>query len=216
MHSDLVEKLRCLAVHEETWLVAAADSFDGRHIMQGLLGCPLCHARYPIERGIADFTAASRPPLALESGAIGDDESVAIKLAAMLDLTEPSGYVILIGAWARLAAPLREIVPVLVLAVNPPPDVAMGEGVSGVATLDRIPVAAGSARAIALETPGGAARAGISPGSALGAVRAGGRVVAPAAVEAPSDVAILARDAEHWVGTRANSTPLIQLVRKPD
>ena len=215
MHSDLVDKLRCLAVHEESWLVAAADMVDGRHIMHGLLGCPVCHARYPIERGVADFTAGARAPLLLESATVADDESTAIKLAAMLDLTEPSGYVILVGEWARLAAQLREIAPVMVLALNPPADVAMGNGVSGVTTLDRIPVAAGSARAIALGGPTGGGPRVIDPLSALGAVQPGGRVVGVACVEMPMDVQLLARDADHWVGTRASGAPLIRLVRNP-
>lgn len=215
MHSDLVDKLRCLAVHEESWLVAAADMVEGRHIMQGLLGCPVCHARYPIERGRVDFTAGERAPLVLKAETVTDDGSTAIKLAAMLDLTEPSGYVILVGEWARLGAQLREIAPVMVLAVNPPADVAMGNGVSGVTTLDRIPVAAGSARAIALDAPKGAGQRRIDAMFALGTVQPGGRVVGGAGLEMPSDVHFLARDADHWVGTRASGAPLIRLVRNP-
>ena len=215
MHSDLVDKLRCLAIHEESWLVAAADVVDGRHIMRGLLGCPVCHARYPIERGVADFAVGRDAPLVLEAGTMTDDESTAVKLAAMLDLTDPSGYVILVGEWARLGAQLREIAPVMVLAVNPPADVAIGNGVSGVTTLDRIPVAAGSARAIALGAPTGAGSRIVDPFAALGAVQPGGRVVGGARVEMPGDVQLLARDAEHWVGTRASGAPLIRLVRNP-
>ncbi len=215
MHSDLVDKLRCLAVHEESWLVAAADIVEGRHIMRGLLGCPVCHARYPIERGIADFTAGGPAPLVLEAETVADDESTAVKLAAMLDLTEPSGYVILVGEWARLGAQLREIAPVMVLAVNPPADVAMGNGVSGVTTLDRTPVAAGSARAIALGAVSAAGQRGIDAVFALGAVQPGGRVVGGADLAMPSDVQLLARDADHWVGTRTSGAPLIRLVRSP-
>ncbi len=215
MHSDLVDKLRCLAVHEESWLVAAADVVEGRHIMQGLLGCPVCHARYPIERGMADFTAGRPAPLALEAQTVADDESTAIKLAAMLDVTEPSGYVILVGEWARLAVQLHEIAPVMVLAVNPPADVAMGNGVSGVTTLDRIPVAAGSARAIALGSISGAGQRGIDAVVALGAVQPGGRVVGGAGLEIPRDVELLASDDNHWVGTRVSGAPLIRLARSP-
>ena len=215
MHSELVDTLRCLSVHEESWLIAAADAVEGRHIMRGLLGCPVCHARYPIERGTAEFIEGGRLPITLVPRRVPDDESVAIKLAAMLDLTEPSGYVILVGDWARLAAALREIVPVLVLAVNAPLDIAMGNGVSGVAALDRIPVAAGSARGIAFDFPASAGQPEIDAVAALGAVKPGGRVVANISVEVPSDVQILARDAEHWVGTRASGAPLIRLVRNP-
>jgi uncharacterized protein YbaR (Trm112 family) len=213
MHSEFVDTLRCLSVHEESWLVVAADETQGRHVMRGLLGCPVCHARYPIERGIADFTNGARTPIALERDLSSPDESAALKLAAMLDLTDSSGYVILVGDWARLGAALREVVPVLVLAVNAPPDVLMGDGVSGVTTLDRIPVAASSARAIAFAPADPAAADPLDLASALGAVRPGGRVVAIASVPLPADVAEVARDAEHWVATRTSGAPLIRLVR---
>ena len=215
MHSELVDTLRCMSIHEESWLIAAADEIHGRHIMRGLLGCPICHARYPIDQGIADFTGGNRLPIALEQATAPTDESAAIKLAAMLDLTEPSGYVILVGNWARVAAALHELVRVMVLAVNPPPDVAMGSGVSGVATVDRIPVAAGSARGIAFDSLHATPRAAFAPIAALGAVKPGGRVVASAAAAVPDDVAILAQDADHWVGTRASGAPLIRLARNP-
>ena len=212
MHSELVDTLRCLSVHEESWLVAATDETAGRHIMRGLLGCPVCHARYPIEHGIADFSNGARVPVALEGESAATEES-AVKLAAMLDLTDPSGYVILTGEWARLGAALREIVPVMVLAVNPHPDAGMGDGVSGVMTLDRIPVAASSARAIAFDAESDPY--GLDLAAALGAVKPGGRVVANVAVEVPDDVAVLARDSEHWVATRTSGAPLIRLVRNP-
>ena len=213
MHSELVDTLRCLSVHEESWLVAAADETEGRHVMRGLLGCPVCHARYPIEHGIADFSNGARIPVVLEGGSPALDESAAVKLAAMLDVTDASGYVILTGAWARLGAALREVVPVMVLAVNPHPDAAIGDGVSVVATLDRIPVAASSARAIAFDAA--ADPCGLDLAAALGAVKPGGRVVANVDVEVPDDVAILARDPEHWVATRTSGAPIIRLVRNP-
>ena len=215
MHSELVDTLRCLSVHEESWLVAAADETEGRHIMRGQLGCPVCHARYPIEQGIADFSAGARLPVALEDGNVAAGEEAALKLAAMLDLTDSSGYVILAGSWARLGSALREVVPVMVLAVNPHPDAAIGDGVSGVTTLDRIPVAASSARAIAFDAGSATIDDALELAAALGAVRPGGRVVATCAVEVPEDVAVIARDAEHWVATRTSGAPLIRLVRNP-
>lgn len=213
MHSELVDTLRCLSVHEESWLVVAADETDGRHIMRGLLGCPVCHARYPIEHGIADFSGGARVPVALDTGSVPPGEAAAVKLAAMLDLTDPSGYVILVGEWARLGAALREIVPVMVLAVNPHPDAIIGGGVSGLTTLDRIPVAASSARGIAFAPPGATDEQPLELSAALGAVRPGGRVVAGIDVTATDDVAVVARDGEHWVATRTSGAPMIRLVR---
>ncbi|HWE43743.1 MAG TPA: hypothetical protein VG432_14650 [Gemmatimonadaceae bacterium] len=215
MHSELVDTLRCLSVHEESWLVAAADETDGRHIMRGLLGCPVCHARYPIAHGIADFSGGVRVPVALDDEGARPAEDAAMRLAAMLDLTDSSGYVILVGSWARLGAALREVVPVMVLAVNPHPDAGIGDGVSGVTTLDRIPVAASSARAIAFDAAGRLDEQPLDLAAALGAVRPGGRVVAATTVDVPEDVAVIVRDAKHWVATRTSGAPLIRLVRNP-
>lgn len=210
MHSEIVDTLRCLGTHEDSWLVAAADVTEERHIMRGQLGCPVCHARYPIERGIADFAGGALRPVALESDGPGFEDDDAVKLAAMLDLTDAGGYVLLVGRWARLATALRELVPVMVLVANAPPDVSMGGGVSGLAVDGRLPLAASSARAVAIDDASASLAA-----SAVAAVRPGGRVVGDASLALPADVALLARDERHWVGTRESGAPLLQLVRSP-
>ncbi|HEX8850336.1 MAG TPA: hypothetical protein VF761_12445 [Gemmatimonadaceae bacterium] len=208
MHSEIVDTLRCLGAHEESWLVAAADVTEDRHIMRGILGCPTCRARYPIEDGVADFTGGRPRHVAVEPDGPPLEEGDALKLAAMLDLTEAGGYVLLLGRWARLASALREIVPVMVIVANAPPDVVMGAGVSGVHVGDRLPLAASSARGAAID--GGSAALAES---AIAAVRSGGRIVGEASLEPPVDVELLARDERHWVGTRRGGGPLLKLVR---
>ena len=208
MHSEIVDTLRCLGAHEESWLVAAADVTEDRHIMRGTLGCPTCHARYPIEGGIADFTGGRPRHVGVEPNGPSLEEDDAVKLAAMLDLTDPGGYVLLLGRWARLASALREIVPVMVIVANAPSGVVMGGGVSGLRITDRIPLAASSARGVAIDAAGTALAA-----SAIAAVRSGGRVVGETTLELPADVELLARDARHWVGTRRGGGPLLKLVR---
>jgi hypothetical protein len=214
-----VDHLRCLNVHAESWLVAAADVTAERHIVQGVLGCPVCHAQYPIADGVADFTGVARAPLALEpSSAVTGDPGLALKLAAMLDLTDASGYVLLCGAWGRLAHPLRELVPIQVIVVNAPRDVVMGNGVSGLLAGDRIPLAGGSARAVALDEgydAGGAKRSSTSIASAVSATRAGGRIVGFNTLPLPEDVTSMATDELHWVGARAGGQPVLKLVRAP-
>src|ERR1700694_4122511 len=150
MFTELVDTLRCIEEHEESWLVAAADRTEGRHIMTGVLGCPVCHERYDIERGIEDFAGSGNMLVALEQPGLEPSDELALKLAAMLDLTDPGGYVILMGRWTRLASALRSIVPMSVIALNPLPDVEMGDGVSGIRAFLRVPVLAGSAHAVAL------------------------------------------------------------------
>ena len=80
----------------------------------GLLGCPACHARYPIADGVVDFaggTPGPRPP----------DESLPsepVRLAAQLGLAEPGGVVLLTGRYAFLADGLRELVEVTCLVAD--------------------------------------------------------------------------------------------------
>lgn len=220
MYSELVDQLRCLNVHAESWLVAAADTTEDRHVMRGVLGCPECRAQYPIEDGIADFTGGGRLPLALEppTGPAAADDALVIKLAAMLDLAEPGGYVVLCGGWGRLAHPLRRLVDVQIVVVNGPPDVTMGGGVSGIVTADRIPLAGGSARGVAVDAGFGladeASRAAFLR-SAVAATQPNGRVVGPASAAPPDGVEAMAADELHWVGTRIGGQPMLKLVRAP-
>jgi len=56
MFIELVDSLRCLSPHDETWLVAAASRMDGRHLIDGVLGCPVCRREYAIRDGTAWFS----------------------------------------------------------------------------------------------------------------------------------------------------------------
>lgn len=56
MFIELVDSLRCPRVHDDTWLVASVTRFDGRFIVEGSLGCPICRQQYPVHRGVVDFT----------------------------------------------------------------------------------------------------------------------------------------------------------------
>ena len=64
MHIDIVDVLRCLTPHEDTWLVASIDSWSGRHILAGTLSCPVCHAVYTVSAGVADFSGEQAGPAA--------------------------------------------------------------------------------------------------------------------------------------------------------
>lgn len=218
MHTELVDTLRCPNGHEESWLVAAAYRTEGRHIMSGALGCPVCRTQYPIDAGIADFTAVVPVATAGVTRPVtrdaADAGALALKLAALLDLTDASGYVVLLGPWTRVAHALRAVVPVSVLVVNPLDDVRIGDGVSAVRA-GRVPLLAGSARAVALHAAD-AAPAGEDDGllaSCLRAVRPGGRVVGDRSLAPPPDVTVLAEDDAHWVAARARARPLLQIVR---
>lgn len=193
MFIELVESLRCTRPHEETWLVAAAQRTEGRDIVTGTLGCPICGSEYPIVDGIADFATRKRDPIPsrLES----PDE--AMRLAATLDLADPNGFAILTGDWGAHAHDLAAIVENQLLLVNPPADVASGGGVSILRMDDRLPIARGSARAAAIDS----AHADVAK-EVADTVRSGGRVIGPASLPLPEGLRELARDEAVWVAER--------------
>ena len=119
-------------------------------------------------------------------------------LAAMLNLGDALGFAVLVGAWGRHADALLAMahVPPLLL-VDPPPDVEMMPGLSGVRADDMLPLAVGAARAVAADDDGA-----IRLESAARTTRVGGRVVAPARAAVPDGVRALARDEHVWVGER--------------
>jgi uncharacterized protein YbaR (Trm112 family) len=194
MFVELIDHLRCPRPHEETWLVASSTRTDSRTIMEGVLGCPICRAEYPVSNGIADFGQPPRPTTVLPP-----DEAEALRLAALLDLTDARGYVILVGELGAHARLVQRFSDVQLLLVNPPTGLQMGAGVSGLTTNDVLPLAAGSARAAAL----GDVATIDDLRSTVDSVRPGGRIVAPVALDVPADVAELARDERRWVGERA-------------
>lgn len=204
MFIELVDALRCPTPHEESWLVAAAARMEYRHIVQGTLGCPVCRAEYPIERGVVDFRrAASGPP----TPGAAPDEQQATRLAAFLDLTDRSGFAVLLGGWGVNAPLLRGLVETPLIVVDPPEGTEGEPGISVIRCDGPIPLAVGAARGVAID--GGRAD---RVASAVRATRVKGRVVAPIAVALPDGLAELARDDTLWVAEReAATSPLVAL-----
>lgn len=204
MFIELVDALRCPVAHEESWLVASTGRMAFRHIVDGTLGCPVCRAQYPVQRGVVDFRRAPHQPLPADAL---PDEARAARLAALLDLTDGSGFALLLGGWSVHAPLVRAVAGTPLIIVDPPEGMEGEPGISGIRCDGVLPVAAGVARGVALD---GGAVARIA--SAVRATRAGGRVVAAAEVPVPEGVAELARDDAMWVGERApDAAPLLTL-----
>lgn len=189
MFLPLIDRLRCLNGHEDTWLVASIDRADERDVREGILGCPVCSAEYPIRDGVVLFgdvpPAADRMP--------SSDE--ALRLAAALDLTDARMTAILQGAWGAHAPILRGVSPAQLLLVNPPAGVTSGDGIS-IVRAPVAPVAAAWADAIAADADATAPMVA----SLRASLRGGGRMLAPLALNHPPGFEELARDAEVWVG----------------
>lgn len=209
MFLELVDILRCPHPHEEVWLVASATRMDGRHIMDGELGCHVCQSHYPIANGVADFGLRN----VLRGGQSQDmlpPDSAAMRLAALLGLAEPGGIVLLIGEVGSLAHPLAMMVgDTQLLVVNPIEPIGIADNVSALTTSAALPLANGSCRGAAVDT------AHASPdflNEVTRVLRSGARLVAPAASPLPDGITELARDQHEWVGEqRAARGPIVPI-----
>ena len=203
MFLELVDSLRCVRPHEDSWLIARADELVARHIVQGELGCPICEARYAVRDGVADFSAGASRASASGPGA-RDSEALALRAAALLGLTEPGGMVVLAGAWSACADALLDLAEgVQLLALDPAPALRDGGALSLALIADVLPLAAASARGIALDATHA------TPSLLAGAARAlapGGRLIAPASARVPESLQELARDDEQWVAAAPRSS----------
>jgi uncharacterized protein YbaR (Trm112 family) len=191
MHLDVIPALRCPRAHEESGLVLVADEMRGRHVVTGVLGCPICEAEYPVRAGVAYFV----DPAASTTDTRHDE---IIRTAAMLGLTEPGGVIMLGGHWASTADAISEIGGALVLVVNPPALTHYTEPVSVIYAGDQLPMAEHALRAAAIDAP---------IRDVASVLRPQGRLVATHAVPVPPAIAEIARDADYWVGEASALPP---------
>ena len=203
MFVELIESLRCPQPHEESALVASATKTEARHIVEGVLGCPVCNAEFPIREGVAEFGA--RPVVAAFET---PSPETAMRLAAFLELTDAHGFALLCSRWAIHLEPLRRLTEAPIVAVNPsvavPVRLAAG-AIRGAV----IPFAEGSARAFAFDN----ATKQETIASGVRAVRPRGRIVGPATLPVPDGVTEIARDETMWVGEKtAASHPTPRLI----
>ena len=201
MFIELVGSLRCLEPHEETWLVAAASRMEGRHLVDGVLGCPLCRREYAIQDGTAWFSAhqprGGDPDLT--TLATDADPGQVTRAAALLGLSQPGGIVVLGGSWAAYADLLAELGVSHVVVLNGRANESSVQEVSSIVVDDRLPFGSAALRAVAVD------RAVASPAllaSAASSLQSRGRLVAPAGAEVPDGVEVLARDDRDWVAER--------------
>ena len=132
MHIELTEMLRCPEAHDEAFLVMSTGEMLGRMVRSGILGCPICRREFPIIKGIVDFSGNVKRETGNAGATQGtfpvsrfpfpdvDPES----LQALLDLSGPGGYVLLLGSAARHAVGLAALIGgVHFVGVNAPDDV---------------------------------------------------------------------------------------------
>ena len=210
MFIELIDQLRCLEWHDETWLVATLHRQHERFVRTGILGCPICFREYAIAHGVAYFGVT--PPEERPRPVTTDDPNMAIRAAAWLNASERSTHV-LAGRWAPHAHAVTAMLPLRIFAVNPSVPMDDSEMVGVIETSDRIPLGMMSVNGVALD------EATATPSVMASAVRIlaqNGRLVAPVSVPVPADVQEIARDDVYWVGqvTHVAASGLVPLQRK--
>jgi len=185
---ELTDHLRCTADHPESYLVLLPGTMEGREVVTGELGCPVCGRVVRIENGVAEF-----------GGGAPSDGSTSLSadaVAALLGISGPGGYIALAGGVTSLAKPLAEQLPeVGLVLINP----AVEAAAAGVLRTGRFPLKGSSMRGVVV----GADHAR-EPWlrDAAAAVLPGLRLVAEGG-EPPDDVIeLMARSSACWVGRK--------------
>jgi uncharacterized protein YbaR (Trm112 family) len=156
VHIELTEMLRCPEPHREEMLVLSTGEVRDRMVRSGLIGCPVCHREYPISRGIVNFRRSKERGANESSGPrpahpppsplpIPDPE----KLQALLELSGPGGYVVLVGAATRQAARLSALMDgIHFVGINPPADLEEQPMLSLLYASEKIPLRSAIARGV--------------------------------------------------------------------
>jgi len=199
MHVELADVFRCTSSHSASWLVAAAHVIRNRRIEEGILGCPVCGAEFPIHDGVVDFRDRSAEDLqtAVDGNANSSSGFDEFRIAALLGIDAPGKTIALVGYPARVAAAIQSIVPVRIVVVNPGNEL-VGESEGPVAVIrchDMLPIASASLQGLA------ANRVGL-PTNAPDLLEAGGRLLAPVSAATPAGMTEIARDQLEWVAAR--------------
>lgn len=201
--------LRCPRQHEESWLVAAFNKMDGRFVIEGKLGCPVCSASYPITGGVADLRESpGTPPTDFNDTPAEDAEATALRVAAMLGLTRAGSVAVLSTMPSSIAGLVAELASVRVVGINATtPPAEERENVAMVLSSNRLPFASSSIDAVMLAS----VAASDEVSEAVRILKTGGRLVVPAETALGGNLRELARD-DHFIVAESTG-PLLNLSR---
>lgn len=195
MFIELTDHLRCPQPHDESYLVLLPLRLEGRNVLEGQLGCPVCGRTVAVRDGIVDFGGAPEPaPGTLTVEAVH----------ALLGLSGPGGYLGLIGGAGSVASGLAALLPGIALVAVNPPEAASGASVIRAA---RLPLKQASMRGMVLGP--GLPEAWIQDG--VLAVLSGLRVVGEGPAPDLPTLEVLAEASGAWVGRRREQHPALLL-----
>ena len=153
MHLLLTDRLACPRCGPDFGLILLANEVRDQRVLDGELGCPNCREKYPVRGGFGDLRAPPRGPLPEVSvGTDGrcDGADDALRVGAMLGVTEGPGLLLLSGPAARHGPALARILSgVEVVALDPGQwQEEEEEGVSRLASGSRLPFQSQSFRGV--------------------------------------------------------------------
>lgn len=181
--------------------MTAIHRADGRLVLEGRLGCHVCGAEFVLENGVVTFGVPA------SSEAVPGAQPDPWRIAALLDLRSPAGVLVLHGSAAAASAALLEMLPVAILAVNPPVATEPRERFGALTISSGLPLRTGVAVGIAVGDTA-------TVGEAARVLRTRGRMLAPVAAELPPDMEELARDDREWVAVKRGGGESVQLKRR--
>jgi uncharacterized protein YbaR (Trm112 family) len=202
MFIELADHLRCPADHDEAFLVLLPDAMDGRSVVAGQLGCPVCGRTFRVERGELNVDGAVEPAAATAEapGAPAASALGAPAMIALAGINGPGGYIVLVGA---PAAAWREVVALIpgvgIVAVNPGAEVVDAPGVS-VLRGGMLPLKAHSMRGVVLGPGYGGDAHWV--GEAARVTLPGLRIVGEGPAPSADTIDLMASADGVWVGTR--------------
>jgi uncharacterized protein YbaR (Trm112 family) len=151
MFIELTDHLRCPADHEEQYLVLLPGAMEGRDVRAGELGCPVCGRTYRIVDGVLEMRddGAGRPPEPVGAD-VATTQLTPEAISALVGLSGPGGYVVLVGVPGRGWRDVLELNPgVAPVVVNAPTEVAV-EYPASVVRAARLPLKTRTMRGVVL------------------------------------------------------------------
>src|SRR5262249_19999801 len=207
MHIELTEMLACPEPHAPDVLVLSTAQMVGRSVMFGLVGCPKCRKEYQILNGVVDFrekgqrggaqgSAGAQPNAGGLVAPLPPDATV----QALLDLSGPGGFVVLLGEATQHAAGLGGMMGgIHFVGIKAPAGIVPSPILSLLVAPRGIPLRSSMARGVVV----GASMAS-SPWleDAVRVLLRGRRLVIESSGEPPAGVAYLADADGLWVGEK--------------
>lgn len=192
MFIELTDHLRCPADHEESYLVLLPGRMEGRSVREGRLGCPVCGRTYSLVEGVLDLGGdVPQPP----ASTLLEPEP----LTALVGLSGPGGYLVLVGRPAGRWREVAELNPgVALVAVNPGPEVVDAPGIS-LLRGGSLPLKSRSMRGVVLGSPYGSDPRWVTDGARV--VLPGLRVAGEGRVPESAAIDLMATAGGVWVGT---------------